>query len=83
MRMSSAPLPQHPDKHRPESPILLAVDQQLGEGPRILGFPNRGPIASTRSKSGSMRTWSSSARGADRGVKALEQGLLHLVERYG
>jgi hypothetical protein len=22
---------QHPDEHRPESPILLAVDQQLGE----------------------------------------------------
>ena len=25
-------LPQHPDEHRPERPILLAVDQQLGEG---------------------------------------------------
>ena len=25
-------LPQHPDEHRPQRPILLAVDQQLGEG---------------------------------------------------
>jgi hypothetical protein len=25
-------LPQHPDQHRPERPVLLAVDQQLGEG---------------------------------------------------
>ena len=24
--------PQHPDEHRPQRPILLAVDQQLGEG---------------------------------------------------
>jgi hypothetical protein len=26
-------LPQHPHEHRPERPVLLAVDQQLGEGP--------------------------------------------------
>src|SRR5215207_2747308 len=31
-------LPQHPDEHRPERPVLLAVDQQLGEGAR-LGVP--------------------------------------------
>jgi hypothetical protein len=24
-------LPQHPDQHRPTRPVLLAVDQQLGE----------------------------------------------------
>ena len=26
-------LPQHPDKYHPQRPILLAVDQELGEGP--------------------------------------------------
>ena len=26
-------LPQHPDEHRPERPVLLAVDQELGESP--------------------------------------------------
>jgi hypothetical protein len=25
-------LPQHADKHRPKGPVLLAVDQKLGEG---------------------------------------------------
>jgi hypothetical protein len=25
-------LSQHPDEHRPERPVLLAVDQQVGEG---------------------------------------------------
>ena len=29
---SSARLPQHADQHRPERPILFAVDQELGEG---------------------------------------------------
>ena len=28
---SSVGLPQHPDEHRSEGPVLLAVDQELGE----------------------------------------------------
>jgi hypothetical protein len=28
-------LPKHPDEHRPERPILLAVDEELGERPRL------------------------------------------------
>ena len=35
---SSARLPKHADEHRPESPILLAVDQRLRKRPR-LGVP--------------------------------------------
>ena len=33
-------LPMHPDEHRPERPVLLAVEQQLGEvaGPRLRGL---------------------------------------------
>jgi hypothetical protein len=31
-RGSAICLLQHPDEHRPQGPILLAVDQQLGEG---------------------------------------------------
>jgi hypothetical protein len=36
-RDSSFALPQHPDEHRPERPVLLPLDQELGEGaaPRI------------------------------------------------
>jgi hypothetical protein len=30
-----SPLPQHADEHRTERPVLLAVDQQLGEGPGL------------------------------------------------
>jgi hypothetical protein len=32
-------LSQHADKHRPERPILLAVDQQLGEGATLRVAP--------------------------------------------
>ena len=32
-------LPQHPDEHRPKRPILLAVDQQLGEGAALRVAP--------------------------------------------
>jgi len=28
----SVSLPQHPDEHRSEGPVLLAVDEELGEG---------------------------------------------------
>jgi hypothetical protein len=31
-------LPQHAEEHRPQRPVLLAVDQQLREGP-LLGVP--------------------------------------------
>jgi len=31
-REDSAGFSQHPDEHRSERPVLLAVDQQLGEG---------------------------------------------------
>ena len=34
-----APLPEHPDQHRPEGPILLAVDQQVGEGATLRVAP--------------------------------------------
>ncbi len=62
---------QHPDKHRPERPVFLAVDQQLGEGAALRVAPEP-PIRSARLKSGSMSTWSNSARGGGaNGVQAL------------
>ena len=36
--LSALVLAQHPDQHGPERPVLLAVDQQLGEGAG-LGLP--------------------------------------------
>jgi hypothetical protein len=38
--------PQHPDEYRPERPVLLAVDQQLGEGRDSLGSAD--PVARSR-----------------------------------
>jgi hypothetical protein len=32
-------LAQHPDQHRPERPVLLAVDQELGEGSALWVAP--------------------------------------------
>jgi hypothetical protein len=32
-------LPQHANQHRPERPVLLAVDQELGEGPALRVAP--------------------------------------------
>jgi hypothetical protein len=56
-------LPQHPNENRPEHPILLAVDQELGEGVALRVAPELSdPVGLL--EVGSMRTWSSSARGA-------------------
>ena len=33
------PLSQHPHKHRPKRPVLLAVDEELGEGPALWVAP--------------------------------------------
>jgi hypothetical protein len=61
--LASLVLPQHPDEHRSKGPVLLAVDQQLSEGAALRVAPELsdpvGPL-----ESGSMRMWSSSARGA-------------------
>jgi hypothetical protein len=32
--MAKGTSPQHPDEHRPQRPVLLAVDQEFGERPR-------------------------------------------------
>jgi len=48
-------LPQHPDQHRSERPVLLAVDQELGEGAGG-GVPEYAPMRSARSESGGIRS---------------------------
>jgi hypothetical protein len=75
-RRSLAALPEHSDHHCPERPVLLAVDQQLGEGAALRVAPEP-PIRSARSRSGSMRTWSSSARVRGRARRGVpEAGVL-------
>ena len=52
-------LPQHPDEHRPEDPILLAVDQDLGEGAGrewdFAGSDGRAAVPGRRSAWGCVR----------------------------
>jgi hypothetical protein len=72
-------LPQHPDQHRPERPILLAVDQELGEG-AALRVAQELPNPVHPLEVGSIRTWSSSARGAGRSAsEALAQHPFELL----
>ena len=73
-RLLAVGLPQHPDEHGPERPILLAIDQELGEGPR-LRVPPELPDRSTRSKSGSKQNVEQLGSGsrAER-VEAFEAG---------
>ena len=39
MRSTLLGLPQHPDQHRPKDPVLLTVDQELGEGTTLRVAP--------------------------------------------
>jgi hypothetical protein len=32
-------LPQHPDEHRPKRPVVLAIDQEFGEGAALRVAP--------------------------------------------
>ena len=51
---------------------------------RLSGSPQNSPILSARSKSGSMRTWSSSAAGAGpRASQAFAELLLQLIRPHG
>jgi hypothetical protein len=56
-------LREQPEHDRPCRRFLLAIDQGSAKV-RVFGFPQYSPIRSARSKSGSIRTWRSSARGA-------------------
>ena len=81
---SRSALPQHPNQHRARRLVLLAVDQELGERAALSGEPQNSPIRSARSKSGSMRTWSSPARGSrPERVQALRKPALELVGSHG
>jgi hypothetical protein len=50
-RGSAIRFPQDPNQHRPQRPVLLAIDQQLAEG-AALRVAQNSPIRSARSKWG-------------------------------
>jgi hypothetical protein len=58
MRLPPLGLPQHPDKHRPERPVLLAVDHARGHS--IIDQPTIDqPTSSGFTSARSARRWSS------------------------
>jgi hypothetical protein len=76
-------LPQHPDEYRPERPVLLAIDQQLGEGagrwvPPI-GADRVSPIEVGKHEDAEELGPGSGAEG----VEALHQPTLELVRSHG
>jgi hypothetical protein len=76
-------LPQHPDEHRSERPVLLAVDQQLGERPR-LGVPVEladavGPLEVGKHQDAEKL----GARSGAEGVETLPQSSFELLEVNG
>lgn len=70
--------PQHPDKHRPQRPVLFAADKQLGEG-AALG------IARTRRSAGTLKVGQHKdveqlgAESRAERVKTVPQLLLNLI----
>jgi hypothetical protein len=55
-------LSQHPYEYRPQRFSSQSIKSSANV--RVFGLPHNSPMRSARSKSGSIRTWSSSARGA-------------------
>jgi hypothetical protein len=64
-----------------ERPVLLAVDQQLGNE-RLWRWLQNSPVLSARSRSGSIRTWSSSAGEPVQAVEALAETALKPIGSY-
>jgi hypothetical protein len=60
---STVALPQHPDQHRPERSILLAVDEEFGEGAALrIASELTDPVGAL--EVGEHEAWRGSAAGA-------------------
>ena len=84
MRHGSAiRLPQHPDQHRSKRPVLLAVDQQLGEGATLRVAPELSdPVGAV--EVGQHEDVEQFGAGSRReGVQALPEAALKLVGPHG
>jgi hypothetical protein len=68
--LSALVLHQHPDEHRPQHPVLLAVDQELGEGATLrVASELADPVRSLEVRE--HEDVDSSARAADVGVRRM------------
>jgi hypothetical protein len=76
-------LPQHPDHHRPDRSVLLAVDQQLGEGTALRVAPELAdPIGSLEVGEHEDVKKLGAGSGAE-GVQACSQAAFELIGSHG
>jgi hypothetical protein len=81
--LSPAPLApgfsQHPDHHRPERPVLLAVDQELAEGPRLRVAPELSDAVGALEVGQHQDVEEFGAGSGTEGVQALPKSALQLI----
>jgi hypothetical protein len=70
------PLPQHPDEHRSQRPVLLAVDQELGEGAALRVSPELSDPLGAFEVGGHEDVEQLGAASGAEGVEALPDGVL-------
>ena len=72
-------LPQHADQHCPERPVLLAVDQQLGESPGLRVPPELADPVGALELGQHQDVKEFGARSRPESVKALSEAALEFV----
>jgi len=76
-------LPQHPDEHRPERPILLAVDEEFGEGAALRVAPElTDPVGPLEVGEHQDVEQLGAGSGTER-IETLPQLLLELIRTHG
>ena len=78
-----SPFRAHPDEHRPERPILLAVDQELGEGPTLWVAPELADPVGSLEVGEHQDVEQLGAGSRTEGVQALPEAALELIGTHG
>ena len=76
-------LPQHPDEHRPQRPVLLAVDQQLGEGAALRVAPELADPVGPLEVGEHQDVEQFGAGSGTEGVQALSESALEFIGSHG
>ena len=74
---------QHPDEHRPQRPVLLAVDQELGEGAGLRIAPELSDPVGAVEVGEHQDVEQLGARSRTEGVEAFPESALELVGAHG
>jgi hypothetical protein len=84
LRLAGSPfhLSQHPNQHRPEHPILLAVDQELGEGATLRKAPELSDSVGPLEVGEHEDVEQLGAGSGTEGVQALPESALEFIGSY-